>query len=45
MLLIVHFLVVIKAMGNSLFFNAVQGFATENMQMTQTNRMVGSGLY
>ena len=34
MILIVHLLVVIKALGNSLFLNAVQGYAAEYMQMT-----------
>jgi len=32
-ILIVHLLVVIRALGNSLLLNAVQGYATENMQM------------
>jgi len=30
-----HLLVVIEAMGNSLFLNAVRGYAADNMQMTQ----------
>jgi hypothetical protein len=32
-------------MGNSLFLNAVLGYATENIEMTERNRMAGSGLY